>query len=91
MRNLASLLAAVLLAATAARADPPVTAAPAPAAAPGDTVDALDKIVYRDFAPKTGTLLGHRRVCRTEREWIAEREHAQKDITKMQTNIGIHQ
>jgi hypothetical protein len=95
----ASFSAFALIAATSSFADPPAQPQAAPATAPaataaavpGDTVDELDKIVCRELKPKTGTLLGERRVCRTEREWIAQREHAQKDITKMQTNIGIHQ
>jgi hypothetical protein len=84
------------LAAGSALADPVRPPAPVPArvsdsAVPGDSVDPLDKIVCKTLAPKTGTLLGQRRVCRTQRDWDTAHQNAAKDLTKMQTEKGMHQ
>jgi len=62
-------------------------AAPAPTAAP--TEDA-DKVVCRNMAPATGTRLGARRECKTQRQWDDARLQTQKEIGQMQSsgNLG---
>jgi hypothetical protein len=61
------------------------TPAPAPVAqtaaqAPSD----LDKMVCRALPPATGSRLGSRRECRTQREWDDIRIQSQKETTHMQ-------
>lgn len=57
-------------------------AAPAPAAG-GDR----DKVVCKIMPPRTGTRLGGRKVCRTQRQWDAMQEETKRtmdDLHKMQ-------
>lgn len=74
--------------ASAAMAD---AAAPAPApTTPSATASSdLDKMVCRSLAPATGTRIGARRVCRTQREWDDIRVQSQKETDKMQ-NTGFN-
>lgn len=58
-------------------------AAPAPAA-PAATQSDLDKMVCRNLPPPTGSRLGTRRECRTQREWDDIRLQSQKETNKMQ-------
>jgi hypothetical protein len=58
--------------------------APAPAAStPGAAAD-LDKMVCRTLPPATGTRIGARRECRTQREWDDIRLQSQKETSKME-------
>lgn len=65
--------------------------APAPAAVSTDASKAseLDKMVCRQMEPATGTRIGARRECRTQREWDDIRQQSAKDTDKMQGNRGI--
>ena len=72
--------------APAAPAAAPAAAAPAPAATTSD----LDKVVCRNMEAATGTRLGARRECKTQREWDDARLQTQKEIGQMQSsgNLG---
>lgn len=70
----------LLLASAAARADAPP---PAPAQQAAATSDG-DKMVCRSFAAKTGSRLGARRECRTQREWDDIQHQQQDETSKMQ-------
>jgi hypothetical protein len=79
-------VAGMVVAGSAALAD----AAPPPPA-PAATSDAakqseLDKMVCRQMAPATGTRIGARRECRTQREWDDIRQQSQKETSKMEGN-----
>jgi hypothetical protein len=74
--------------ASAAMADA-AAPAPAPAAQPTNTLSDPDKMVCRSLAPATGTRIGARRVCRTQREWDDIRVQSQKETDKMQ-NTGFN-
>ena len=85
MRKFALMLVSTVgltVCASAAMADAAASAPvpPAPAANQAD----LDKQVCRNMAPATGTRLGARRVCRTQREWDDIRLQSEKDTDKMQ-------
>jgi hypothetical protein len=73
----------LLLASATVRADsPPPPPAPAqPAAATSDG----DKMVCRTLAAKTGSRLGARRECRTQREWDDILHQQQDETSKMQS------
>jgi hypothetical protein len=45
----------------------------------------LDQVVCRSEATTTGTRLGARRECHTEREWKRQRQEAQRITDKAQT------
>jgi len=81
-------VAGMVFAGSAAMADaaPPP---PAPAATDAVKTSDLDKMVCRTMAPATGTRIGARRECRTQREWDDIREQSAKDTDKMQGNRGI--
>ena len=76
-------VAGMVFAGSAAMAD---AAAPAPAPAATDPAKAadLDKMVCRQMAPATGTRIGARRECRTQREWDDIRQQSQKETNKME-------
>ena len=46
-----------------------------------------DEIVCRSMAPPTGTRLGARRVCQSQRQWDVEREAEQQELMKAQTSL----
>jgi hypothetical protein len=73
----------MVLAGSAALAD---AAAPAPAPAATTTTNSgdLDKMVCRTLTPATGTRLGVRRECRTQREWDDIRQQSQKETNRME-------
>jgi len=74
--------------ASAALADA-APAAPAPAAATPANQSDLDKTVCRTMPPPTGSRLGTRRECRTQREWDDIRLQSEKETTHMQgTTLG---
>ena len=91
MRNLALALVSSVgftVCGFAAMADdaPAAPAATAPAAAtpaPAASSDA-DKMVCRNMAPATGSRLGARRECRTQREWDDIRIQSQKETNHME-------
>jgi hypothetical protein len=72
------------VAASAAMAD-----AAAPAPAPAAASSELDKTVCRVMMPATGTRLGARRECRTQREWDDIRRQNQKEVSKMETRDNL--
>jgi hypothetical protein len=45
----------------------------------------LDRVTCKKFPPLTGTMLGSRKVCHTERQWREITRRSQEDITKRQT------
>jgi hypothetical protein len=73
-------------------ASPAPTAAPAAAAAPTAAEPAGDpnKVVCRNMEAATGTRLGVRRECKTQREWDDARLQTEKEISHMQSqgNFG---
>jgi len=76
-------IAGMVVAGSAAMADaapPPPAPAATEAAKPAD----LDKMVCRNMAPATGSRIGARRECRTQREWDDIREQSQKETNKME-------
>ena len=76
-------VAGMAFAGSAAMADaapPPPAPAATDAAKPSD----LDKMVCRTMAPATGTRIGARRECRTQREWDDIRLQSQKETNKME-------
>ncbi|HTT96551.1 MAG TPA: hypothetical protein VMF58_00765 [Rhizomicrobium sp.] len=88
MRKFALLLVSTVgltVAATAAMADA-APAAPAPVATPAPAANNadLDKMVCRNMAPATGTRIGARRECRTQREWDDIRIQSQKETSHME-------
>jgi hypothetical protein len=81
-------VAGLVAAGSSAMADaapPPPAPAATEAAKPGD----LDKMVCRTMLPATGTRIGARRECRTQREWDDIRQQSAKETDKMQGNRGI--
>jgi hypothetical protein len=82
-------VAGMVVAGSAAMADaaPPP---PAPAAATqAEKSSDLDKMVCRTMQPATGTRIGARRECRTQREWDDIREQSQRETNKMEgTTLG---
>jgi hypothetical protein len=74
--------AGMVVAGTAALADaaPPP---PAPATAVANPADG-DKMVCRTMAPATGTRIGARRECRTQREWDDIRQQSEKLTNSME-------
>lgn len=88
MRMKKSLIMIVVAAAVAGPvlADDPAPTTTAPAAqgdAESDT-SYLDKIVCKVLPPPTGTRLGSRKVCQTERQWRALTRGSQEDLSKRQ-------
>jgi len=89
----AGLFAAPAIADPAQPAAPSMTAeaqtSAAPAAVTGESDADLDKVVCRSLEPPTGTRLGTRRVCQTQRQWQDQEEQAQHALQKEQNNVGI--
>ena len=77
-------VAGMAFAGSAAMADaaPPP---PAPAASNAAKVSDVDKMVCRTMAPATGTRIGARRECRTQREWDDIRQQSQKITGQMES------
>ena len=100
MRKLALLLvstAGLVIMGSSAMAEDPAQPAPAATAAPAATPapaaaasSDLDKVVCRNMEAATGTRLGARRECKTQREWDDTRLQTQREIGKMQSsgNLG---
>ena len=89
MRKFALLLVSTIglsIAASAAMADAaaPAPATPAAQPAPAATAADLDKMVCRNLAAETGTRIGNRRECRTQREWDDIRMQSQKTTNHME-------
>jgi hypothetical protein len=90
------LLAAVAVAAPAFAEDaqPAATQAPVGAAAPAAAGDAaadtsyLDRVVCKNLPPPTGTMLGSRKVCQTERQWRELTKTSQDRINTQQQKLG---
>jgi hypothetical protein len=83
------MIAAVAFAAPALAEDAVPTAVPSTQAptAQGDAsvgASSLDQVVCKKLAPPTGTRLGARRVCQTEREWRDLMQRSQDNITHSQ-------
>lgn len=91
MRNFVICLAlASAFAMASAAADPTPNAAGSttPAAAPAQpTIDLSDpnRMVCRTLGARTGSRIGGRRECRTQREWDDIRQQDQHSLEKMQT------
>lgn len=78
-------VAGMAFAGSAAMADaaPP---APAPMSTDAAKTSDLDKMVCRTMAPATGTRIGARRECRTQREWDDIRAQSQKETSQMEVS-----
>jgi hypothetical protein len=95
VRKLALLLASTaglfVMGSSAIAEDPaqpaPAAAAAAPAAAPAEDPN---KIVCHNMNAPTGTRLGVRRECKTQKEWDDARLQTQHEVTNMETrnNFG---
>lgn len=72
---------AVVLAQTAAPAQQPAAMAAAPAADP-------NQIICKTMDPPTGTRLGPRRICQTQRQWDDEAQQARQQLMQMQSDVG---
>lgn len=87
------MIAAVAFGAPALAEDVAPAAAPA-AQAPTAQGDAatdtsyLDKVVCKKLAPATGTMLGARKVCLTERQWREQTKASQDRINSQQQKMG---
>ena len=95
MRKLALLLvstAGLVVMGSSAMAEDPAQPAPAPVAVAPSAAPAVDpnKVVCRNMDAPTGTRLGVRRECKTQREWDDARLQTQKEIGQMQSqgNLG---
>jgi hypothetical protein len=77
------------MSATVAAADPAPAAPTQPAATTSSAQADADKIVCRTEPPATGSRLGSRRTCRTQREWDDIREQSQKETSKMEIGTPI--
>ena len=73
-------MAGLMVCATSSLADQPTSPPPQAAAAP----NAGDKMVCRTLAPQTGSRLGARRECRTQKEWDDIQHQQQDETSKMQ-------
>ena len=85
--------AAFALPALADDAVPPPAAAPVtqPPTAQGDAAtdtSYLDRVVCKKLPPPTGTMLGSRKVCQTEREWRELTKASQDRINSQQQKMG---
>lgn len=88
MKTTVFLMTAAFAVAAPAFADAPVTSpASTGVSTSQDAADDayLDRVVCKKFPPLTGTRLGTRRVCQTERQWREITRRSQEDITKRQT------
>ena len=74
----------VLSASATVRADSPPPA-PAPAQPAAVTSNDGDRMVCRTLAAKTGSRLGARRECRTQKEWDDILHQQQDETAKMQS------
>ncbi len=100
MRKLALLLvstAGLIVMGSSAMAEDPAQPAPAATAAPAATPapaaapsEDANRLVCRNMAAATGTRLGARRECKTQREWDDARLQTQREIGQMQSsgNLG---
>jgi len=76
--------AGLVLGSAAAYAEEP-TAAPADAAQATPSSD-LDKMVCKSMDPPTGSRLGSRRECHTQREWDDRTRRAREQTEQQQSN-----
>lgn len=95
MRKLVLLLAStaglfIMGSSAMAQAQPAPAAAPAAAAPAAAPTEDPNKVVCRNMDAPTGTRLGVRRECKTQKEWDDARLQTQKEIGNMQTrdNLG---
>jgi hypothetical protein len=79
-------VAGLAICGTSAVADPaPATDAAQTTATSSDQ----DKIVCRSLGAPTGTRLGNRRECKTQREWEDIQRQNEKEISKMQARDSL--
>jgi invasion protein IalB len=67
------------------------TPAPAPAVQPATAqtpVTDPNQIVCKTLAPATGTRLGARRICQTQRQWDDQAQQQRDQLMRMQTDQG---
>src|ERR1700753_3775350 len=75
-------VAGLAICGTSAMADP-ATPAPDPTQASGAASEAdMNKIVCRQMGAPTGSRLGSRRECKTQREWDDIRRQNEKEVNK---------
>lgn len=84
------MIAAVAFTAPVLAEDAAVPPAAAPAAQGDSTSDTsfLDRVVCRKLAPPTGTRLGARKICQTEREWRDLEQRSQDNVARSQQKGG---
>jgi len=68
-------------------ADPVGTTSPTAAATSTAAVPGPNDIVCRAFDPPTGTRLGSRRVCQTQKQWDDQQQQAQDQLHSTQRQI----
>lgn len=62
----------------------PPAATSAPATASTAASEDMDRIVCKQGDPPTGTRLGARRICQTNREWDAQMRRDQQELERQQ-------
>jgi hypothetical protein len=72
-----------------AQAQPAPAAAPAAAAPAAAPAEDPNKVVCRSLEAPTGTRLGVRRECKTQKEWDDARLQTQKEIGNMQVHDNL--
>jgi len=81
LRLATAVLGAALLAASPSFADGTTTAS---------NTDNGNQIVCKTMAPATGTRLGTRRICQTQKQWDAQMEQDQKALSQQQVQTGYN-
>ncbi|HWA92570.1 MAG TPA: hypothetical protein VG889_21240 [Rhizomicrobium sp.] len=82
-------VAGLAICGTAAMADAAQPASDATQAASTTNDSDLDKIVCRSMGAPTGSRLGARRECKTQREWDDIRRQNEKEVSKMQARDSL--
>jgi hypothetical protein len=81
LRLATAVLGAALLAAGPSFADGSATAS---------NTDDGNQIVCKTMAPATGTRLGTRRICQTQKQWDAQMQQDQKTLSQQQVQTGYN-
>ena len=68
----------------------PTASAPAATVASNTSDAAQDQIVCKSMAPATGSRLGTRRICQTQRQWDAQEKDMQTLVMHEQTRGALY-
>jgi hypothetical protein len=64
------------------------TAPASPPAAQAAPQSDPNQIICKTMAPPTGTRLGARRICQTQKQWDDQEALARQQLMQMQTDVG---